>query len=433
MPIDPSIPLGVRRVQLDKPQDIRLKSLALQGAERENATAMRAEQERKTLADLYRTTGGDPAAFEKGLADAGLGAQIPAFQKQRAELGKADTDAQASKLKLAKDKLDAVNGAFSSLLAIPQQQLTTQNAIQTLNQLVGMGVYTPEQGAQLARDLPGDPVRLRQFIMQNALQGAEASKRLELMLPKYNEQNRGGTINEGTIDPMTGQRTAGPDVQKTLTPGDVQQAENVRTMAGAGVTYQTDANGNFVALPTKPGAGPINPRAVTNNDGSPTLAKGLNDAQSKALLFGSRARDAAAIMAELEAAGTFTPSIVKQAVAKTPVVGGLLEMGANKVTASAPEQKLEQAQRDFVNAVLRRESGAVISESEFENARRQYFPAIGDTPDVIQQKAQARQIAIQGLLAEVPEAARNSIGNPTGNTPRNGPRPPLNAFDRKAP
>jgi hypothetical protein len=60
-------------------------------------------------------------------------------------------------------------------------------------------------------------------------------------------------------------------------------------------------------------------------------------------------------------------------------------------------QKFNQAQRDFINATLRRESGAVISEQEFENARLQYFPQPGDTPEVIAQKAQNRAIVIDGM------------------------------------
>jgi hypothetical protein len=59
---------------------------------------------------------------------------------------------------------------------------------------------------------------------------------------------------------------------------------------------------------------------------------------------------------------------------------------------SAEFQKFDQAQRDFVNAVLRRESGAVISESEFTNARRQYLPQPGDKPEVLKQKRRNREI-----------------------------------------
>jgi hypothetical protein len=61
-------------------------------------------------------------------------------------------------------------------------------------------------------------------------------------------------------------------------------------------------------------------------------------------------------------------------------------------------QKYEQAQRDFVNAVLRKESGAVISPEEFSNAQQQYFPQPGDKPGVIVQKAVNRVNALNSLI-----------------------------------
>lgn len=67
---------------------------------------------------------------------------------------------------------------------------------------------------------------------------------------------------------------------------------------------------------------------------------------------------------------------------------------------SAERQQFEQAQRDFINAVLRKESGAAIAESEFENARKQYFPQVGDKPEVVEQKRNNRQNKINSLLLE---------------------------------
>jgi hypothetical protein len=81
---------------------------------------------------------------------------------------------------------------------------------------------------------------------------------------------------------------------------------------------------------------------------------------------------------------------------RVPVIGGVLEAGAN-LTLSDDQQRVEQAQRDFVNAVLRQESGAVISDSEFANAKRQYFPQPGDAKEVIEQKRRNRQTAIMGF------------------------------------
>lgn len=63
-------------------------------------------------------------------------------------------------------------------------------------------------------------------------------------------------------------------------------------------------------------------------------------------------------------------------------------------------KRQEQAERNFVNAVLRRESGAAIAESEFESAEKQYFPRAGDSPAVLRQKANNRQVALAGLKAE---------------------------------
>lgn len=67
---------------------------------------------------------------------------------------------------------------------------------------------------------------------------------------------------------------------------------------------------------------------------------------------------------------------------------------------SEERQQVEQAQRQFVNAVLRQESGAVISDSEFENTAKQYFPQPGDTESVIDQKRKNREIAIKTMFSQ---------------------------------
>lgn len=64
----------------------------------------------------------------------------------------------------------------------------------------------------------------------------------------------------------------------------------------------------------------------------------------------------------------------------------------------------EQAERNFINATLRRESGAAIADSEFENARKQYLPQPGDTQAVLDEKARNRAIVRQGLSREAGNA-----------------------------
>lgn len=67
---------------------------------------------------------------------------------------------------------------------------------------------------------------------------------------------------------------------------------------------------------------------------------------------------------------------------------------------SSTFQQASQAKRNFISAVLRKESGAAIGKAEFINEDLRYFPQAGDSPEVIKQKTQARKAVIAGLQAE---------------------------------
>lgn len=81
---------------------------------------------------------------------------------------------------------------------------------------------------------------------------------------------------------------------------------------------------------------------------------------------------------------------------------GLLSLGGILPNAMKTEdrQQFDQAKRNFVNAVLRTESGAVISDSEFQNAAEQYFPSYGDSAGVLAQKAANRNTVINNFYRE---------------------------------
>ncbi|MBA3588211.1 hypothetical protein [Methylibium sp.] len=132
------------------------------------------------------------------------------------------------------------------------------------------------------------------------------------------------------------------------------------------------------------------------------LAKPPTEGQAKALMFGSRMTVADEVLKELEATGQRLPNMTKQAAESVPLIGTALGMGANMLGTDG-EQQVEQAQRDFINAILRRESGAVIADSEFNNARKQYFAQPGDSPTVLRQKEINRRTAIEGQKAEFGE------------------------------
>jgi hypothetical protein len=167
------------------------------------------------------------------------------------------------------------------------------------------------------------------------------------------------------------------------------------------------------------------PFEVTGPDGNPVLVqqdkqgnirpvqgyapkggnKTLTDSQAKANLFGTRMKESDRILSGLE--GKYSPLAVnsKMAAQELPLVGGVAGAMGN-LTMPANGQQAEQAMRDFINAVLRRESGAVITAPEFDNARKQYFPQPGDSKQVLEQKARNRKLAISGMEAEVPGGFR---------------------------
>jgi hypothetical protein len=71
---------------------------------------------------------------------------------------------------------------------------------------------------------------------------------------------------------------------------------------------------------------------------------------------------------------------------------------------SAAGQRFYAASRNFIAAVLRKESGAAISDGEYLNGLKQYFPQVGNTAEVMQDKAALRSAAIEGMVKESGDA-----------------------------
>ena len=182
----------------------------------------------------------------------------------------------------------------------------------------------------------------------------------------------------------------------------------IEQQQGGKPTFNADAGG-FIYQPS-----PSNPQgAIVPLQG---LQKPLNDVQSKALLFGTRMQESDKVINDLNRQGkSFSTPGANAGFG----IGGIVNM-----VNSESAQMLDQAKRDFINATLRRESGAAIAESEFTNAEKQYFPQIGDSPKVIEQKARNRALAAQGVLAEVPKGAPSlRTGGATGSF--DAPRSPM--------
>lgn len=124
----------------------------------------------------------------------------------------------------------------------------------------------------------------------------------------------------------------------------------------------------------------------------------LKDWQRKDLDFLQRMEQADKVLTKI---GTdYNPIYVKATryVEDTPIIGDI----AN-ASISSNDQQVLQAQRQLLNSVLRPESGAVISETDYKSGEKQYFPQPNDSKEVLIQKANARRIAINGLKLGIPQ------------------------------
>lgn len=152
----------------------------------------------------------------------------------------------------------------------------------------------------------------------------------------------------------------------------------VRTNKATGETFKVDISG---AQST-----PSNPYAYGKQ----------NEAQSKDSGFANRMFRAEGVLRDPAVEGAALDAWENTKAGVANKTAGPVSWFANS-RLSADFQKFDQAKRDFVNAVLRRESGAAISQSEFDNANKQYFGQPGDTPERIAEKRRNRQDAIAGV------------------------------------
>ena len=164
---------------------------------------------------------------------------------------------------------------------------------------------------------------------------------------------------------------------------------------------------NVPGMPTipiyAPGATPavspadVSPTAETPAAGAaPQQLKGAGgkptEGQSAAVGFTQRMENTSQIMAELEKQNKY-PGYASRAAESIPFVGETIQ----RWVQSPEEQKYYQAARDWIRAKLRKESGAAIGEKEMEQEYSTYFPLPGDSPQVIEQKREARRVATEAM------------------------------------
>lgn len=347
-----------------------------QGALMQDRQRTRAEQEGVRGALVGLPQGADDNARVQALKSLGT----PTALSQADALQKTLFERQKTQSQVAKDNAETDTKTLALQYMQRDRHLQglasindPQAAAAWIAQGVQLGEFKPEDAQRITQGIASGQIPLdkwKQAAQQGGmtLQQQSQQKIAELTAAESARHNR---TTEGLT--ARGQNMTDARAQQTLQQG--------RIPAG----YRAGANGTLEFIP----GGPADPSAAKKN--APT------EFQGKSAAFGSRAQEADRLITGLE--GQYSPGAVnaKQALGNVWGIGGALESGANYLQ---PEnaQKAEQAQRDFINAILRQESGAAIGAGEFDNARRQYFPQPGDSAGVISQKEANRKLAVKGLL-----------------------------------
>lgn len=322
---------------------------------------------------------------------------------------------QAQVDELAKaQRQQAIEQAYRNALETPLQQAGA----------AGMTRPTPANAAAIGQMQPRfNPQRLAQELMPIA--PMEAAK---LLTPQAAD-----LVSVGPGAALVDKRTGKPIYQAPFKPEGEKTPEALRTLAAifgegtpeylaAARQLATKMTTNAPAVSVSYGTpiSAINPQTGQtelvrpDNQGGMKFTgvkpagdsdKPLTEGQAKAVVYASRMLSADQTLAELNRKGVFA----SVPGSRLPGVGGVVN-----AMSPADQQRLDQAKRDFINAVLRRESGAVIADSEFENADKQYFPQIGDSREVREQKARNRRVAIEGIRADVPKSKQGEVDRISG-------------------
>jgi hypothetical protein len=330
------------------------------------------------LTQLYREQGPGIMAGEQGALNA-LATMSPeaALGVQSTRLGmdatRQNMDIQRQNLEMARRNAAVEAAEFARTLSVEQREAAQQQMSSIQETL--MSAQTPEQYAALVQ-------RFQQQFPDLDLSGSTWDSRM-----------RDLAILEGSIDGLAVQSIA-----------PIPEAE-----------APADEYGRYVAEERAAGREPLDriayaqakkgSRVIYGPDGRPILAEGpaaeqgfdLSEAQSKNAIFATRAEGAIRVLEPVASTLTRRGERILEGV----------PMGLGRGAQSDDFQVAYAAGQEFLQAILRKDTGAAITEQEQVLYGKLYLPQPGDSEEVLQYRAEARRRAIDAIKAGMtPDALR---------------------------
>lgn len=388
---------------------------------------------------------GGPSRQRVGLGQA-LGAALQAGQAgyEKAQAGSLQELLLGEKLKEAQTARDVQSKVAGALTSTPSVLTPAQQALAAPGGLVGPTLQRAEMAAAIPETTPNQ-IKAMQY--QNAADILAAAGRVgdaekyQAMAEKLNpraevvgqpfevtdatgkpilvQQYKDGKLQtaqgfgpkrEVVLQNLGGQTVAvnksalrgGETFQQTMTPGEtasnqVALGNLAVARGGLGLRQREFDRGAFDRVETPEGffnvpkgGGVAQP--VMGPSGQLRGAGGTpTEGQSNAAGYAQRMELAESILNRLPAGSQ--PGAGTRIAEAVPFVGGALARSGQ----SPATQQYDQAAQDWIRAKLRKESGAAIGADEMKQEYATYFPMVGDTPEKIAQKAEARRVVTLGM------------------------------------
>jgi hypothetical protein len=443
MPIDPRIPLGYEPAPYIDPRQLRAQRIAEEQQERQaqvQQMQLREQERQITEQQSFRDALGRGAKLDELARISPAGAA--SYQKLIADQRKAQLDQEREQLQVQGQKLSMLG----QLAGTMQDQPTFERGIQ---QAAQMGLISPEEAQTYLQH--GWNAETASRVQQVGQQALTMAQQIDLQFKQAAENRAQAADTRAQAGEQRAQRQF--DVE---TPGRVADAA-IKQMNAAGqavgavrgqaqydawrASLPADLQGRLpvmyspsaIAIVQRMGMTPQQraqadagaaaaAESARHNSASEMLTlRGQNkvDSRTREMMtmrqenrppssveqrvygFYSRAKDAADTLNEMQAK-MLGKGMFSQAWQKF----------APNFAQSEDNQMYQQAQRQFTEARLRKDSGAVVPQSEYENDRVTYFPQPGDGKRVIERKAAARKALLDSLLRESGRAGVVGNGAP---------------------
>ena len=214
-------------------------------------------------------------------------------------------------------------------------------------------------------------------------------------------QNLGGqtvAVNKSSLK-------GGETFAQTMTPSEianlkVAQGNLAVAQGGLGLRQQEFLRGateiretpeGFAYVPKAPGGAAMPVMGAGGQQLKGVSGGKPTEGETNAAGFAQRMELAQSIIGSLPAGSQ--PGAGSRTLEAIPLVGGVLARSGQSVQT----QQFDQAAQDWIRAKLRKESGAAIGVDEARQEYATYFPMVGDTPEKIAQKAEARRVVTLGM------------------------------------